>query len=378
MRLPDGKTAVLYSVYEAVSNSIHAINDRFTEEKAAANGKVDVDIQVDSDGDIASISISDNGVGFSPENLASFDTSDSRFKYERGGKGVGRFIWIKLFETIKIDSVYSKGHSKERISFRFMPEKQNSIANKQIVPAPKHHQETKIILSDLRPEQRGRVRPSSYLKDLALHFFPQFIAGTLPQINITYRGDSLATYQFFASDKPIRSLAPGAASTKEPDLIFFNPLGFRREGTTDPVVIVEFKRPGDERLSQHPINQVLQYIDDLRGSQVRDVDGGVVSEISDETPFECIIVCDLTASARRLFERSIAQYPTPDGEGYYGWSSPHKAYIRVMSYKKMLRDAELRNKTFFDQLKLESPSAAAKKRSAKVRERRRVDANQRA
>ena len=44
MRLPDGKTAILYSVYEAVSNSIHAINDRFTEAKAATMGQVGVDI----------------------------------------------------------------------------------------------------------------------------------------------------------------------------------------------------------------------------------------------------------------------------------------------------------------------------------------------
>ena len=36
MRLPDGKTAILYSVYEAVSNSIHAINDRFKEEHATS------------------------------------------------------------------------------------------------------------------------------------------------------------------------------------------------------------------------------------------------------------------------------------------------------------------------------------------------------
>jgi hypothetical protein len=654
MRLPDGKTAVLYSVYEAVSNSIHAINDRFTESKAAEHGKIDVDIAIDDEGDISSISIVDNGVGFTPENLSSFETSDSRFKYQRGGKGVGRFIWIKMFETIRVESVYKKGQSAERISFRFAPEKANSIANKRVSSALGRHPETKITLSDLRLEQRGRVRLSSYLKDLALHFFPQFIARTLPKINITYRGetsslnefiadqveapvrvvvpvkfdegetsitvdhlfvdssistglrnsylltahgrlvgepvsierkyalkelangkayvavvssefldervdqerlgfklttqqqdiledailgateqflgghiaklrnhqkvtvetllaehpqlatqianldeyvaglspsmddeqiaqnlfvllyreekelrkridgfdhlaglepetrkqaeavlteisnqekhrlaelvvkrhqvlkvanlllkyeddekqsyryervihelicpmgemyrlgdyvdhnlwlidDTLATYEFFASDKSIRALAKESKSTKEPDLVFFNPLGFRREGTTDPVVIVEFKRPGDERLSQDPINQVLQYIDDLRGSKVRDVGGSVISDIGDKTPFECIIICDLTTSSRRLFERSIAQNPTPDGEGYYGWSAPHKARIRVISYKKMLRDAELRNQTFFDQLKLDSPSAAAKKRSAKVRELRRAD-----
>ncbi|MDH2353844.1 ATP-binding protein [Bradyrhizobium sp. SSUT112] len=655
MRLPDGRTAILYSVYEAVSNAIHAINDRFTEQRAAEAGVVDVDIEVDKEGDIASISISDNGVGFTSKNLESFETSDSRFKYQRGGKGVGRFIWFKMFRTIKVDSVYLQGKSAERITFGFVPEKKNSIVKTRVSPAPKSPIGTKITLSDLRPEQKGRVRPSSYLKDLALHFFPQFIAGTLPRINITYRGetsslnefisdqvdppvraivpvdfgegataitvdhlfvdasistglrnsylltahgrlvgepvsierkyalkelkngkayvavvssefldervdqerlgfkltqeqqeiledkileeaerfleahieklrsrqkitvqtllkehpqlatqiasideyvaglapsmddeqiaqnlfvllyreekelrkriedfdhlaalepevreearsilteisnqekhrlaelvvkrhqvlkvanlllkydddekqayryervihelvcpmgemyrsgdyadhnlwlidDELATYQFFASDKPIRTLAREAKSTKEPDLVFFNPLGFRREGTADPITIVEFKRPGDERLSQDPINQVLQYIDDFRDSKVRDLDGNVISEINQNTPFNCIIVCDLTASARRLFERSIAQDPTPDGDGYYGWSKPHNAYIRVLSYRKMLRDAELRNKAYFDQLRLESPSAAAKKRSAKVRERRTSDA----
>lgn len=654
MRLPDGRTAILYSVYEAVSNSIHAINDRFSESKAAENGIVDVDIEVDREGDIASISISDNGVGFTPENLESFETSDSRFKYQRGGKGVGRFIWFKMFRTIKVQSIYLHGKNSERISFDFAPEKTNSIVNKQISPARGSPVGTTITLSDLRPEQKGRVRPSSYLKDLALHFFPQFIAGSLPRISITYRGetsslnefisdqvdppvraivpvdfgegettiavdhlfvdasistglrnsylltahgrlvgepvsierkyalkslengkayvavvsgeflddrvdqerlgfkltseqreiledailgatetflvshieklrgkqkttvqgllkehpqlatqianldeyvaglapsmddeqiaqnlfvllyreekelrkridefdhlaalepevrdeaqsilveisnqekhrlaelvvkrhqilkvanlllkydddekqayryervihelicpmgemyrsgdytdhnlwlldDELATYQFFASDKSIRSLAKEAKSTKEPDLIFFNPLGFRREGTADPITIVEFKRPGDDRLTQDPINQVLQYIDDLRGSKVRDVDGNVISEVSEETPFNCIVVCDLTAATRRLFERSIAQDPTPDGDGYFGWSRTHRAYIRVMSYRKMLRDAELRNRAYFDQLKLESPSAAAKKRSAKVRERKRAD-----
>jgi hypothetical protein len=182
--------------------------------------------------------------------------------------------------------------------------------------------------------------------------------------------DTLAAYDLFASDKPINALAKDATSRKEPDLIFFNPLGFRREGTTDPIVIIEFKRPGDEKPSQDPIAQVLGYIDELRHSTVRDVDGAIVSDINKDTPFECFIVCELTESSRRSFERSIAQNPTPDGEGYYGWSVPHKAHIRVMSFKKMLRDAELRNQAFFDQLKLGSPSAAAKRRAAKIRARK--------
>ena len=190
--------------------------------------------------------------------------------------------------------------------------------------------------------------------------------------NLWMLDDSLATYDFFASDKAIGSLTENSTSRKEPDLIFFNPLGFRRENTADPVVIVEFKRPGVDKPSQDPIGQVLAYIDELKGSKVRDIDGGVVSDISENTPFECFIICELTGSTRKQFERTIAQYPTPDGEGYHGWSSSHKAHIRVISFKKMLRDAEQRNQVFFDQLDLGSPSVKAKLRSAKVRERQRV------
>lgn len=653
MRLPDGKTAILYSVYEAVSNSIHAINDRFTEAKAATKGTVRVAINTDAEGDIESISVTDNGIGFTPENLDSFETSDSRFKYQRGGKGVGRFIWIKMFEAIMVESIVGKGANTERITFRFEPEKPKSISDKRTSQAAGQDAGSTITLSNLRSEHRGRIRTTSYLKDLALHFFPQYLSGTLPQIFIEqgadqeslnsfiadqvetsveqtlhvdfgegavevkinhlfvkpaissnlrnsylltahgrlvgdpisierkyalkdltegkayvsvvsspfldervdqerlgfkltgdqrdileravmkaaedflhehiqklrakqkatvlnllkehpqlgtqienvdeyvdglspgmdeeqigqnlfvllyrdekdvkrrietldslasldqeareqaelvlselqnqethrlaelvvkrhqvlqmanlllkYKNDdkksyhyervvhelvcpmreffrtgdysrhnlwmldeSLAGYDFFASDKPISSLTDDSDSSKEPDMIFFNPLGFRRSNTNDPVAIVEFKRPGDDLPSQDPIAQVLGYIDELRDSRVRTVEGEIISDIDKNTPFDCTIVCELTAASRRFFERSIAQHPTPDGDGYYGYSAPHNAYIRVISFQKMLRDAEMRNKAFFHQLKLGSPSLAAKTRAAGARERRKA------
>jgi len=196
MRLPDGKTAILYSVYEAVSNSIHAINDRFTDAKAATLGEVRVAIDIGNDGDIASIAVTDNGIGFTQENLDSFETSDSRFKYQRGGKGVGRFIWIKMFETIKVASVVGKGTHAQRVTFRFEPDAPNSIAYKRISPSPNKDPGSTVTLSDLRSEYKGRIRTTSYLKDLALHFFPQFLSGTLPQIVIAQGGDEESLNQF--------------------------------------------------------------------------------------------------------------------------------------------------------------------------------------
>jgi hypothetical protein len=109
-----------------------------------------------------------------------------------------------MFETIKIDSVVAKGKSLDRIRFRFAPESEDSIVEKRVTRASGETPGTVITLSDLRPEQRGRLRPSSYLKDLALHFFPQYISGTLPKVDITYQGLTSSLNDFIADqvDEP--------------------------------------------------------------------------------------------------------------------------------------------------------------------------------
>ena len=163
-----------------------------------------VDILVDEQDDIDTISITDNGIGFTPENIRSFETSDSRFKYQRGGKGVGRFIWFKIFELIKIDSVVKIGKSKERVRFTFDPQRENSIVGKRTTKAQDEDQETIVTLAGLRPEQRGIIEAFVYLKDLALHFFPQYVAGTLPGVEITYKGGTSSSNEFIADkvEKP--------------------------------------------------------------------------------------------------------------------------------------------------------------------------------
>ena len=171
--------------------------------------------------------------------------------------------------------------------------------------------------------------------------------------NLWLIDDLLSYYQFFASDKALSALGvTGDGERKEPDLLFFNPFGFHREGTSDPVVIIEFKRPGDEKLSSDQIDQVLGDIEKLRDKTVRDAEGEIIDDIAGNTHFECIVVCDLSEGAKAKLRRSVAQHPTPDGLGFYGYSGAHNASIRVISYRKMFRDAELRNRTFFDHLGL--------------------------
>ncbi len=217
----------------------------------------------------------------------------------------------------------------------------------------KRHQIIKIARSMLK---YADAEKQSYELEKTIHDFicpmgKMMSSKNYNDHNLWLIDDLLSYYQFFASDKALSALGV-EGERKEPDLLFFNPFGFRREGTTDPVVIIEFKRPGDEKPSSDPIDQVLGYIEKLRDKTVRDAEGEVISDIADSTHFECIVVCDLTEGAKSKLRRGVAQHPTPDGLGFYGFSPAHNASIRVISYRKLFRDAELRNHAFFDHLGL--------------------------
>jgi len=122
-KLPKGHA--LQPLFEAVVNSIHAIED-FSED-GVGNITITVlrDGQLRTDSDVVvqpvvSFEIEDNGVGFNNTNFESFLTADSAHKQERGGKGVGRFLWLKAFDRVKIDSVYVEAGQKWRRTFEFL------------------------------------------------------------------------------------------------------------------------------------------------------------------------------------------------------------------------------------------------------------------
>ena len=105
------KTQPLIPLFEAVVNSIYAIEER--KERETFEGRIDIRIirepqevvgleGIDSTiNEIAGFSISDNGVGLDDNNMKSFLQSDSTYRAAKGGKGVGRFSWIKAFEATK-------------------------------------------------------------------------------------------------------------------------------------------------------------------------------------------------------------------------------------------------------------------------------------
>jgi hypothetical protein len=113
---PKTPSNTLVPLYEAIYNSIHAIQDRFDSRWMDA-GRIQIAL-IDFDSDSPSIEIRDNGVGLDPGNFISFKTYDSGHKISRGGKGVGRLSWLKVFESAELTSVFEI--DGERFTRRFL------------------------------------------------------------------------------------------------------------------------------------------------------------------------------------------------------------------------------------------------------------------
>jgi hypothetical protein len=91
-------------------NSFHAIK----EAKLPANvqGRIVVDIRREpalldeANSAVTGFSIEDNGIGLDDHNFDSFNTAFSSNKEAIGGKGLGRFTWLKAFHLAHVCSTF--------------------------------------------------------------------------------------------------------------------------------------------------------------------------------------------------------------------------------------------------------------------------------
>jgi hypothetical protein len=144
----------LLPLFDAIVNSIDAIEDR-----GQAGGRITATVVRDTaqqllqpDGPdlrpVIGFRIEDDGIGFTDENYKSFDTAESTMKRPRGGKGVGRFLWLKAFSAVHVDSWFSENGpaASARRTFRFRLPDGISDHKLERVPTPDGHR-TVIELS---------------------------------------------------------------------------------------------------------------------------------------------------------------------------------------------------------------------------------------
>lgn len=133
------KRHALLPLLEAVVNGIQAIDARFDDD--CSPGLLRVTIVRSAQGEldlgttagpgraalkpIVGFVIEDNGEGFTPANMKSFETLDSDYKSLAGCRGVGRLLWLKAFRRVSVRSTYTDDDGELRgRQFRFSVERE--------------------------------------------------------------------------------------------------------------------------------------------------------------------------------------------------------------------------------------------------------------
>lgn len=198
---PSEKTALL-PLMEAVSNSLYSVTDRLGSQ-TSANGRISINVirQDSSLGrGIVGFEVEDNGQGFTEENFSSFKTPDSRLKETRGGKGVGRLAWLKVFKKITIDSTYREGTQWKRRKFDFRLQDRDQIHEHDVDPEICHYK-TVISFRDFHQpfDNRCSTKESVIETRVAAHFIPMFVAGNAPKVTVIDEGLEVELESLFSN-----------------------------------------------------------------------------------------------------------------------------------------------------------------------------------
>ena len=146
------KTNVYTPIIEAVVNAIDSIY-----ESGRKDGEITILIKREAEfsfGDgnlpaVQSIEVIDNGVGFTQKNRDSFDTFYSDMKIARGGKGFGRFMFLKYFGDTSVSSIYKTEEGEFRLRQFQFGKQFDIVVNETDVHSEKSDTETHIYLNNI-------------------------------------------------------------------------------------------------------------------------------------------------------------------------------------------------------------------------------------
>ncbi|BCJ60340.1 hypothetical protein [Micromonospora endophytica] len=119
------KSHSLLPLLEAIVNSLQAIDACFGPNIGQGRLRVTIERSGQEEFDfnpagpgrsplkpIVGFFVEDNGVGFTPDHMGSFETLDSDHKADLGCRGVGRLLWLKAFDRISVRSAYKNDDGK--------------------------------------------------------------------------------------------------------------------------------------------------------------------------------------------------------------------------------------------------------------------------
>ncbi|MGJ4904354.1 hypothetical protein ACQR0V_22505 [Bradyrhizobium sp. HKCCYLS2058] len=214
---PSNATQGLQPLFEAVSNSIYAIEDLLGAN--VAKGKISIRVKSLSDSDEIEIVVADTGIGLDAKRYEAFCEIDTDFKRAKGGKGVGRLFWLDAFSSILVESVYDSPSGKLRRVFSFVLEHDDQVKpSREDEPAPGASTGTTITFRGLRTKEYAETFPKradTFLRYFSAHFIADFLLGSGPTIIVDLDGD-VTTYPNAVAELTIGTpLKTGAFELKQ-------------------------------------------------------------------------------------------------------------------------------------------------------------------
>lgn len=253
-----------------------------------------------------------------------------------------------LFETETFEQYQER--------FQIVAEQANEIGKAQLAAYIAHRR----TILDLVSQSLKKVRTDDkYPFERILHkmIFPMGATSKdifFEQQNLWVVDERLCYHTLLTSDKKLNSV-PGLKGTsgKEPDIFAFfydTPIGVAESDNlpSGGIIIIEFKRPGRDDYDKDPADQIIQRFREISDGNVNDIDGRQINPTN--LRYTGYLIADLKPS---LHKQVYGRYHrTADNEGYFFNLAAGNGYIEIISYDKLVKDAERRNRILFDKLGL--------------------------
>lgn len=207
-----------------------------------------------------------------------------------------------------------------------------------------------LLESLLEKKSDGRLTEESEIHSLIFPMRRTSDEVEFDEHNLWLIDERLAFHKFLTSDKPVRSDFD-IYSRKEPDILCY--IDEPAKNNFSSATLIEFKRPIEGGKHYNPIQQVKDLAMDLQDNK-RENKGGRKINFAPESIFFGYVISDFDDHLLKCIRSDGNLKLNPRGNGYFHYYPEMRLWLEVISYDKLLSDAEKRNQIFFQKLGLEN------------------------
>lgn len=208
-----------------------------------------------------------------------------------------------------------------------------------------------IFSKSLEVDGEGKYRAEGLVHDIIFPRKGDTEVTAFQDHNLWIVDERLSFTNYVSSDIPLN----GGASER-PDLAVYDKrVLFRGDNeASNPITIFEFKKPQRDDFvnassKEDPVQQIIRYVNNIRDGKFKTPIGRKMM-VEANTPFYGYVVCELSPKVEEWLQREKNFKVMPDRLGWFQWFENINLYVEVLSWDKVLKDAQVRNRVFFHTL----------------------------